>query len=35
MLAQIRSQDLLTEDEFSSLNPETRGAIQMVLSGAE
>jgi hypothetical protein len=33
MLAQIRSQDLLTvtEDEFSSLNPETRGAIQMVL----
>jgi hypothetical protein len=31
MLAQIRSQDLLTEDEFSSLSPETRGAIQMLL----
>jgi hypothetical protein len=34
MLAQIRSQGLLTEDEFSSLSPETRGAIQMLL-GAE
>jgi hypothetical protein len=31
MLAQIRSQGLLTEDEFSSLSPETRGAIQMLL----
>jgi hypothetical protein len=34
MLAQIRSQGLLTESEFSSLSPETRGAIQMLL-GAE
>ena len=31
MLAQIRSQGLLTEDEFSNLSPETRGAIQMRL----
>ncbi len=31
MLAQIRSQGLLTENEFSSLSPETRGAIQMPL----
>jgi hypothetical protein len=31
MLAQIRSQGLLTEDEFSSLSPETRGTIQMLL----
>ncbi len=31
MLAQIRSQGLLTEDEFSSLSSETRGAIQMLL----
>jgi hypothetical protein len=31
MLAQIRSQGLLTEDEFSNLSPETRGAIQMLL----
>ncbi len=31
MLAQTRSQGLLTEDEFSSLSPETRGAIQMLL----
>jgi len=31
ILAQIRSQGLLTEDEFSSLSPETRGAIQMLL----
>jgi hypothetical protein len=31
MLAQMRTQGLLTEDEFSSLSPETRGAIQMLL----
>jgi hypothetical protein len=31
MLAQIRSEGLLTEDEFSSLSPETRAAIQMLL----
>jgi hypothetical protein len=31
MLAQIRSQGLLTEDEFSSLSPETRDAIQILL----
>ena len=31
MLAQIRSQALLTEDEFSGLSPETRGAIPMLL----
>jgi hypothetical protein len=32
MLAQMRSQGfLLTEDEFSSLSPETRGVIQMLL----
>jgi hypothetical protein len=31
MLAQIRSQRLLSEEEFSSLSPETRGAIQMLL----
>ena len=31
MLAQIRSQGLLTKDEFSRLSPETRGAIQMLL----
>jgi hypothetical protein len=31
MLAQIRSQGLLTEDEFSSLSPETRAAIQVLL----
>ena len=31
MLAQIRSQGLLTEDELSSLSPETRGAIEMLL----
>jgi hypothetical protein len=30
-LAQIRSQGLLIRDEFSSLSPETRGAIQMLL----
>jgi hypothetical protein len=31
MLAQIRSQGLLTQDEFSNLSPEMRGAIQMLL----
>jgi hypothetical protein len=31
MLAQIRSQGLFREDEFSILSPETRGAIQMLL----
>ena len=31
MLAQSCTQGLLTEDEFSSLSPETRGAIQMRL----
>jgi tRNA nucleotidyltransferase/poly(A) polymerase len=31
MLAQIRSQGLLTEDEFSSLSPEKRATIQMLL----
>jgi len=31
MLAQIRSAGLLTEDEFSSLSPETRAVIQMLL----
>ncbi|HEX8763583.1 MAG TPA: hypothetical protein VF740_00410 [Candidatus Acidoferrum sp.] len=31
MLAQIRSHGLLTEDEFSSLSPETRETIQMLL----
>lgn len=31
MLAGIRSAGLLTEDEFSSLSPETRGVIQMLL----
>ena len=31
MLAQIRSHGLLTEDEFSSLSPETRGLIQVLL----
>ena len=34
MLAQIRSQGLLTEDEYSSLSPETRAAIQMLLGVA-
>ena len=34
MLAQMRSQGMLTEEEFSSLSPETRAAIQMLL-GAE
>ena len=31
MLAQIRWQGLLTEAKFSSLSPDTRGAIQMLL----
>ena len=31
MLARIRSAGLLTEEEFSSLSLETRGAIQMLL----
>jgi hypothetical protein len=34
MLAKIRSEGLLTEDEFSSLSPETRTGIQLLL-GAE
>jgi hypothetical protein len=34
MLARIRSVGLLTEDEFSSLSPETRSAIKSLL-GAE
>jgi len=33
-LARIRSEGLLTEDEFSSITPETRSAIQLLL-GAE
>lgn len=31
MLARIRSAGLLTEDEFSSLSPETRGVVPMLL----
>jgi hypothetical protein len=31
MLAGIHSKGLLTEDEFSSLSPETRSAIQLLL----
>jgi hypothetical protein len=34
MLARMRSEGLLMEDKFSSLTPETRGAIQSLL-GAE
>ena len=34
MLAEIRAEGLLTEDEFSSLSQETRDAIQILL-GAE
>jgi len=34
MLARMRSEGLLMEDEFSGLSPETRGAIQLLL-GAE
>jgi hypothetical protein len=31
MLARMRSEGLLMEDEFSSLSPEMRGAIQLLL----
>jgi len=31
MLARIRSEGLLTEDEFSSLSPETRSVIETLL----
>jgi hypothetical protein len=31
MLARIRSDGLLTEDEFFSLSPETRSAIELLL----
>lgn len=31
MLAQMRSQGLLMEDEYSSLSPETRSAIELLL----
>ena len=31
MLARIRAAELLTEDEFSSLSPETRSAIELLL----
>jgi hypothetical protein len=31
MLARIRAAGVLTEDEFSSLNPETRGAVELLL----
>jgi len=31
LLARIRSVGLLTEDEFSSLSPETRSAIELLL----
>ena len=31
MLARIRAAGLLTEDEFSSLSPETRSAIELLL----
>ena len=31
MLARLRSDGLLTEDEFSSLSPETRSAIELLL----
>jgi len=34
MLARLRSEGLLTEDEFSSLSLETRGAIQLLLGVA-
>ena len=34
MLARMRSEGLLMEDEFSSLSPETRGAIQLLLGAA-
>jgi hypothetical protein len=32
MLARIRAAGLLTEDEFSNLSPETRTAIELLLS---
>ena len=31
MLARMRSDGLLTEDEFASLSPETRSAIEMLM----
>lgn len=31
MLAQLRSTNLLTDDEFSSLSPDTRSAIELLL----
>jgi len=31
MLARIRAAGMLTEDEFSSLSPETRGAVELLL----
>lgn len=34
MLTGIRSEGLLTDDEFSALSPETRGAIEMLLGSA-
>jgi energy-coupling factor transporter ATP-binding protein EcfA2 len=34
MLIGIRSEGLLTDDEFSTLSPETRNAIQMLLDSA-
>jgi len=34
VLARRRSEGLLTEDEFSSLSLETRGAIQLLLGVA-
>jgi len=33
MLARIRSDGLLTQDEFSGLSPETRSAIELLLGG--
>jgi len=35
MLAQMRREGLLTEEEFSSLSAEARDAIEMMLAGAE
>jgi hypothetical protein len=34
MLTGIRSEGLLTDDEFSALSPETRNAIEMLLGSA-
>jgi len=34
MLTGIRSEGLLTDDEFSALSPETRNAIEMLLGAA-